>query len=261
MTTATALEFEHLTYRYETRSGSLTALDDLSLTVSEGEFVSIVGRSGCGKSTLLRLAAGLLTPTAGTVRGKSVERTSKANGDVGLMFQTPVLMPWRNVLDNVTLIEELRARRPKRERAVIRERAKQIIGLVGLSEFLSHMPAQLSGGMQQRVALARALTLNPDILFLDEPFGALDALTREDMNFELQRVWLSKKTTVVLVTHNIAEAVLLSDRIVVMSPRPGRIVDEVVVPLERPRTRETTLSEEFRNIQQRVLNVLLTDVG
>ena len=211
-----------------------------ALNAREGEFVAVVGPSGCGKSTLLKLIAGLLPPVAGNVRvdGQDVRGPG---GSVGVVFQSPLLMPWRSVLDNILL--QIEVRRQKRGDYV--EAARQLIDLVGLTGFADRRPYELSGGMQQRVGLCRALIHDPRLLLMDEPFGALDALTREAMNAELQRIWMERRKTVLLITHSIAEAVWLADRVLVMGPRPGRIVGEVDVPLGRPRTLEMAESVEF----------------
>jgi NitT/TauT family transport system ATP-binding protein len=209
------------------------ALRDVSFSLRAGEFVSIVGPSGCGKSTLLRIVGGLLKPTAGTISGSS--EADRLAGKIAMMFQAPVLVPWRNVLENVLLIEELRSGRLQ-DRAQAEARAQRLLELVRLADFAGKYPFELSGGMQQRAALARALFLEPGLMLLDEPFGALDALTREDMNLELQRICMSREITVLLVTHDLDEALLLADRVVVMSERPGTIVLEKDVPLPRPRS-------------------------
>ena len=193
--------------------------------------MTLVGRSGCGKSTLLRIVAGLIAPSSGTVAiaGRGV---SGARRDVSLVFQRPALLPWRNVIDNVLLPVEI-LRLPKRD---YRPVAADLLALVGLEGFERRYPYELSGGMQQRVALCRALIQDPQVLLMDEPFAALDALTREEMSLELQRIWSEHKKTIVFVTHSIQEAVLLADRVVAMSPRPGRIVRTVDVRLPRPRS-------------------------
>jgi NitT/TauT family transport system ATP-binding protein len=193
--------------------------------------VTLVGRSGCGKSTLLRIVAGLIAPSSGTV-AIAGRRVSGARRDVSLVFQRPALLPWRNVIDNVLLPVEI-LRLPKRD---YRPVAADLLALVGLEGFERRYPYELSGGMQQRVALCRALIQDPQVLLMDEPFAALDALTREEMSLELQRIWSEHKKTIVFVTHSIQEAVLLADRVVAMSPRPGRIVRTVEVRLPRPRS-------------------------
>jgi len=207
------------------------ALHDISLAVGEREFVTIVGPSGCGKSTLLKLIAGLLPASAGriAVGGKIV---AAPRTDIGIVFQNPVLLPWRTVIENVLLPAEVQGR----PMAAARARARELLAMVGLAEFESKYPMELSGGMQQRAAISRALLCDPEILLMDEPFGALDAMTREQMNLDLQRIWREAGKTVVLITHSIPEAVFLGDRVIVMSPRPGRIVRVLDVPIPRPRS-------------------------
>jgi NitT/TauT family transport system ATP-binding protein len=210
----------------------VVALESLTFVLRRGEFVSIVGPSGCGKSTFLRIIAGLLQPSGGLIC--PIDPKKRHAGLVSLMFQSPVLLPWRTVFGNVVLAADLAG--AVHDAAAVHERARSLLRLVGLADFADRYPFELSGGMQQRAALARALVLEPELMLLDEPFSALDALTREEMNFELQRLWLRSGATVLFVTHDIAEAVTLSDRVLVMSARPGRIVAEKKVPLPRPRT-------------------------
>lgn len=219
------------------------ALQELSLAVATGEFVALLGPSGCGKSTLLRLMASLDRPTTGnvTVRGEPPE-TLAARHAFGVAFQDHALLPWLTVYENIALPFKLAGRTP--DNAAIRE----MIVLVGLDEFVSARPRQLSGGMRQRVSIARALILDPEVLLLDEPFGALDAVTRRQMNIELQRIWLRDRITTVLVTHSVDEAIFLADRVLVMSGRPGRIILEATVPFERPRDRSVMRSEEFHSL-------------
>jgi NitT/TauT family transport system ATP-binding protein len=216
---------------YGRGNGQLPVLDKVSFSVRETEFVCLVGPSGCGKTTLLKLIAGLQQPTAGQIRlaGEAVDRP---NRNVGFVFQEPTLMDWRTVRDNVTLPLEVKGcRRDKASRE-----AQALLDLVGLEGFEDAFPAQLSGGMAQRVALARALVHDPQLLLLDEPFGALDALTRERMGRELLRIWRARRKTVVLVTHSVSEGVFLADRVLVLGPRPATVVLEVPVDLPRPRT-------------------------
>ena len=226
---------------YTTKGRALVkALGGISLQIDNGEFVTIVGQSGCGKTTLLKILAGLLARSAGavTLRGESVDGPRR---DIGVVFQDPVLLPWRTVLDNVMLpVDVLRL-----DRGVFRKRANDLIELVGLGGFDDKYPHELSGGMRQRVALARALVHDPSLLLMDEPFGALDAMTREFMNLELLRIWQEAKKTVVFITHSIPEAVFLADRVVVMSARPGRITEIVDVDLPRPRDLDMMASDEF----------------
>lgn len=207
------------------------AIEHADLTIAENEFVTLVGRSGCGKSTLLRLLAGLVPCTTGriTMGDRLVEGPGR---DVGLMFQRPALMPWRTVIDNVLLPADFLGL----DRRATRVEAERLLALVGLEGFEARRPWELSGGMQQRVALCRSLVYRPRVLLMDEPFAALDALTREEMSLELQRIWIEHRTTIVFVTHSISEAVTLSDRVVVMTPRPGRIARVIDVPVPRPRS-------------------------
>jgi NitT/TauT family transport system ATP-binding protein len=218
------------------------ALEGIDLEILRGEFVSLIGPSGCGKSTLLRVIGDLVAPTRGDVivNGKPAER-ARRDRDYGMVFQAPVLFEWRSVEDNVKLPLEILGR-PAAERSA---RAKEMLDLVELGEFAGHYPYQLSGGMQQRVAIARALSFEPAILLMDEPFGALDEMTRERMNSEVLRIWERTGTTIVFVTHSIPEAVFLSSRVVVMSARPGRITDVVTVDLPRPRGEETRESRRY----------------
>ncbi len=216
---------------FASRDGDVTALRDLDLDIAEDQFVAVVGRSGCGKSTLLRLMAGLLAPTAGTVTidGAAVTRPRQ---DVVLMHQLPALLPWRTALGNVMLPVEIR-RLPRAEHQA---RAAELLDSVGLAGFHQRHPYELSGGMQQRVALCRALIQRPRVLLMDEPFSALDALTREELATQLQAMHMSAPATTVFVTHSIPEAVLLADRVVVLSTRPGRVLRVVDVDLPRPRS-------------------------
>ncbi|MCP3767631.1 ABC transporter ATP-binding protein [Streptomyces sp. MAR25Y5] len=215
---------------FSSRSGSTVALQGIDLHIAEGEFVAVVGRSGCGKSTLLRLVAGLLPVSEGeiTIGG---ERVTGARRDVAMLFQRPALLPWRSVLDNVLLPVEIFGGR----KAEHRDRAYRLLETAGLAGFEKHRPHELSGGMQQRVSLCRSLIAGPRVLLMDEPFSALDALTRTELAAELQRVHTENSATVVFVTHSIDEAVLLADRVVVLSPRPGRIREVVDIGIPRPR--------------------------
>jgi NitT/TauT family transport system ATP-binding protein len=221
---------------FATASGGVPALQGIDLTIRAGEFVSLIGPSGCGKSTLLRIIGDLTAPTAGDVlvNGKPSHR-ARLDRDYGMVFQAPVLMDWRTVSRNVELPLEV-MRYPKADRQA---RSKRLLDLVELGEFGDRYPWQLSGGMQQRVAIARAFAFDPALILMDEPFGALDEMTRERMNLELMRIWRETETTIVFVTHSIPEAVFLSTRVVVMSPRPGRVNRVVNVDLPHPRTFET----------------------
>jgi NitT/TauT family transport system ATP-binding protein len=213
------------------RSGTVEALRGIDLEVGDGEFVAVLGRSGCGKSTLLRLISGLLPVSAGEVR-VSGERVTKPRRDIAMMFQKPALLPWRSVLDNVLLPMQIFGDK----KADHRDRAQQLLRMTGLSGFEKRLPHELSGGMQQRVALCRSMIAQPRVMLMDEPFSALDALTREELSGELQRVHMELGTTIVFVTHSIDEAVLLADRVVVLSPRPGRIREIIDIDIPRPRT-------------------------
>jgi NitT/TauT family transport system ATP-binding protein len=220
----------------------VTALDGIDLAVGAGEFVSLIGPSGCGKSTLLRLIGDLTAPTRGTVEvnGKPARR-ARLDRDYGMVFQAPVLMEWRTVSKNIELPLEIMGWRPADREA----RSAELMKLIELEGFEGRHPWQLSGGMQQRVAIARALAFDPKLLLMDEPFGALDEMTRERMNLELMRIWGRTRTTVVFVTHSIPEAVFLSTRVVVMSARPGRIARIVDVDLPQPRTNDTRETERY----------------
>ena len=226
-----SIRVERLFKVYRSRDGTeVEALRDVSFTVDRGEFVAIVGHSGCGKSTLLKILAGLLPRSRGTlsVDGREVDGTRR---DTGIVFQKPLLLEWRRVLDNVLLPVEIYGL----DRHEYEAKARRLLRTAGLDRFLNKYPFELSGGMEQRVALCRALVAEPSLLLMDEPFGALDALTRQKMGLELLRVWEEWKSTVFFVTHDLDEAIMLSDRVLVMSPRPGRILDSVTVDLPRPR--------------------------
>ncbi|MBV9784923.1 MAG: ABC transporter ATP-binding protein [Acidisphaera sp.] len=225
----------------------IDALADIDLDVAQGEFVSVVGASGCGKSTLLRLIAGLLPPTRGKILVEGHEVRGPDPG-IGVVFQTPVLLPWRSVQANVALPLDIQ----HDDRPEMRARIASLLELAGLAGFAQRKPHELSGGMQQRVALCRALVHDPALLLMDEPFGALDALTREQLNLELQRIWMETRKTVLLITHSITEAVLLADRVVVMTPRPGRIKDVVPVALARPRDFSALRDPAFHAASDRV---------
>lgn len=246
------IEIDGVSQTFATRSGTVQALHDITLTVQRNEFVTLVGRSGCGKSTLLRVISGLIPPTSGQVAvdGQVVTRPRR---DVSVMFQRPALMPWRSVLGNIMMPTEVL----RFERRAMRERAASLIDLVGLNGFEEKFPHELSGGMQQRVSLCRSLITSPQVLLMDEPFSALDALTREDLSVELQRVVAEESTTIVFVTHSIDEAVLLADRVVVLSPRPGRLQEIVEVHLPRPRSLgQTEYAADVSRISTRLHELL-----
>ena len=240
---------------YAASAGPVEALRDISFQVRRGELVALVGPSGCGKSTLLRIVAGLRPATTGTIEVADTPVRGPV-AEVGMVFQAPVLLRWRSILDNVLLPAELSGR----DRRRYRERAESLLALVGLADFAHRRPRELSGGMQQRASLCRALVLDPPLLLMDEPFGALDAMTRDEMNLELLRVWGETKTadrkTIVFVTHSIPEAVLLADRVVVMTPRPGRIAAEFTVPLARPRGVQSRAHESFGRLNVEIYDAL-----
>jgi len=235
---------------FHTKAGVTHAVSGVDLDIRLGEFVALIGRSGCGKTTLLRMIGGLLSPSAGTIEvdGKQLWRDgyveNSAVTKLGFVFQESNLFPWFSVLDNIALPLKLRGV----GKAQRRERARELAALVGLAGFEQSYPRELSGGMRQRAAIARALSTEPDLLLMDEPFGALDALTRERMNLELQRIVLETNSTVVFVTHDIPEAVFLADRVVHMTPRPGRIRQILPIDFAKPRTVELQTTPEFNEI-------------
>lgn len=242
------IRFDQVGKTFPGRDGAaVEALSEISLEVAEGEFVAIVGASGCGKSTLLRLVAGLVPPTTGGVL-LGGEQVTAPRAETAMVFQAATLLPWADVLRNVTFPLRLMGKvAPDTE-----TKASTLLSTAGLAGFESKLPRELSGGMQQRVAICRALLQEPRLLLMDEPFGALDALTREEMSIELLRLWAARRMAVLFVTHSIPEAVLLADRVVVMSPRPGRIVDVVEVNLPRPRSFDQEGSDEFQRCTRRI---------
>ncbi len=231
----------------------VTALSGIDLEIAPGDFVSLIGPSGCGKSTLLRLIGDLLSPTSGTVtvNGKPASR-ARLDRDYAMVFQQATLLEWRKVIRNVELPLEIMGMDPRARRA----KAREMLDLVELGGFADHYPWQLSGGMQQRVAIARALSFDPALLLMDEPFGALDEMTRERLQMELMRIWQRTGKTIVFVTHSIPEAVFLSTRVVVMSPRPGRIVETIDIDLPRPRTFDTREDPRFFELLTQVREAL-----
>lgn len=238
---------------FTTRSGeAVHALAEIDMSIDRNEFVSLVGPSGCGKSTFLRLVAGLERPSNGSiyVDGNLVEGPYPG---VGFVFQQPVLLPWRSVLENVLLSVEMQGLKDKGGH---RKRALELLEMAGLSGFMKKYPAELSGGMQQRVSICRALVHNPDILLMDEPFGALDAMTREEMSIGLLAIWEELRKTIVFVTHSISEAVLLSDRVIVMSARPGRVARVLEVDVPRPRDMSTESDERFTRTAQTIREII-----
>ena len=242
------IDVRDVTKVYQTRNGELVhALDAVSLKTAPGEFVSVLGPSGCGKSTLLMLIAGLLPVTKGELR-LAGETLARPREDCSVVFQRDVLLAWRSVLDNVLLPVEIK----RLDRDRYGARARELLAMVGLSGFEQKYPSELSGGMRQRVAICRALVQEPRLLLMDEPFGALDALTREQMALDLQRMWSTRRHSVLFITHSIEEAVFLSDRVIVMSPRPGRIVEDIRIGLARPRGGQTRNDPAFAGHVERI---------
>jgi NitT/TauT family transport system ATP-binding protein len=240
-----------LSKTYVTANGSVAALKNLNFEVRDGEFVSVVGQSGCGKSTLLKVLAGLLPYTAGAValNGKPLRGPTP---EAAVVFQSPVLLPWRTVMDNVLLPIEFR----KLPMASYRKTAADLLTMVGLDDFGQRYPFELSGGMQQRAAIVRALVQDPRLLLMDEPFGALDAMTREQMNLELMRIWSQSKKTVIFITHSISEAIFLSDRVIAMTARPGTIADDITIDLPRPRDLSVINTDRFGRYAARLRSLL-----
>jgi len=249
---AALLSVRALEKRYRTKSGEeVQALKQINVDLADGEFVSVLGPSGCGKTTLLKIIVGIVPPSAGTLslRGAPI---SGPQAGMGVVFQSSVLLPWWTVLENVLLpIRVL-----KLDLAANRKKARDLLALVGLKGFENSYPGELSGGMQQRAAIVRGLIHDPGILLMDEPFGALDAMTRERMNVELQRIWLSTAKTVFFITHSVSEAVFLSDRVLVLSARPGTLVDEIKVPFPRPRNIDLMSTAEFGDLTRRLRGAL-----
>lgn len=250
-----AIRLEGVTKRFKIENGgAVTALSDVDLTVEKGAFVSVVGPSGCGKSTILRLIAGLTPPSEGGVSMFGGAVTAPRD-EIGIVFQRPTLLPWLSIFDNVIF--------PIRHKHGVvgrphREEAETLLEMVGLADFMTRRPSELSGGMQQRAAIARALLLDPEVLLMDEPFSALDALTRDEMSIELLRIWTQRPKTVVFITHAIAEAVLLSDWVAIMSARPGRVARAVPIDLPRPRTLKTMGEPRFQELVQEIREAVLT---
>jgi NitT/TauT family transport system ATP-binding protein len=245
------LAFDGLQKTYATRDGAVLALDGISFSVNKGEFVSIVGPSGCGKSTLLKILLGVVPYSGGDVRlaGKLVKGPQLG---AGMVFQTAALPPWRRIIDNVLLPIEI-LNKPRRDYMA---KAHQLLDMVGLKGFERKLPNELSGGMQQRVSICRALIHDPELLLMDEPFGALDALTREVMQTELLRIWAETHKTILFVTHSIDEAVLLSDRVIVLSARPGRVAEDLAIDLPRPRGAAARSLPKFQDYAQHLRSLL-----
>jgi NitT/TauT family transport system ATP-binding protein len=249
------IRLDHVEKTYRTRRGDLVpALDDITLEVGENEFVTLVGPSGCGKSTLLKLVSGLVPVTRGQIHIRN-QAVSEPFPDVGFVFQQPVLLPWRSVLDNVLFSVEMLGLDPRQ----YRKPAGDLLELTGLAGFEHRYPRELSGGMQQRVAICRALLPDPSLLLMDEPFGALDAMTREEMSLELLRIWEERRKTILFVTHSIPEAILLADRVVVMTPRPGRIARVLSVDLPRPRTMDLEFDTRFKAASDEVRSLIFAN--
>ena len=240
---------------FVTRAGSdVLALREVSLSIHRDQFVTVVGPSGCGKTTLMKLIGGITPPSKGEIRldGQILDRPSKK---IGMVFQQPILLPWRSVLDNVLFPIEMLGWSVE---SYVDE-ARRLIELVGLAGFEGALPNELSGGMQQRVSICRALVYDPEMLLMDEPFGALDAMTREDLSFELLRIWNERRKTVVFITHSIAEAVLLADRVIVMTARPGRIVMDLPITLSRPRTLSTEFVPEYKEFVRTIRTAIYAE--
>lgn len=244
------IELAGLEKIYKTRgSRSVQAFGPVDLAIDQGEFITVVGPSGCGKSTLLRMLAGLLTRSGGAirVRGKAIDGPQR---DIGVVFQSPVLLPWKTTIENVLLPAAVLGL----DRTASRKRALELLAMVGLQDFTDRYPGELSGGMQQRVAIARALLHDPAVLLMDEPFGALDAMTRETMNMEIRRIWKGSGKTILFVTHSIPEAVFLGTRVLVLSPRPGRVADLVEIDLPDDRDIDVMSSDRFGVYTKRIRN-------
>jgi NitT/TauT family transport system ATP-binding protein len=252
-----SIRVDRLSKIYRSSDGTeVEALRDVCLTVEQGEFVSIVGQSGCGKSTLLKILAGLLAKTSGTISIEGRELSGPRH-NIGIMFQKPLLLDWRRVLDNVLLPVEIYGL----ERTEYEAKARRLLATAGLSDFTARYPSELSGGMQQRVALCRALVAEPSLLLMDEPFGALDTLTRQKMGFELLRLWEQWRSTVLFVTHDVDEAVILSDKVLVMSSRPGTVLAAFAIDLPRPRQIFVKDTAEFIHFSSRIRRCLWEEAG
>jgi NitT/TauT family transport system ATP-binding protein len=241
------IEFKEVEKTFSTKDGKLTAIQSLSMSIAEGEFLAVVGPSGCGKSTLLMALAGLTSPTNGTVDVRGTQVTGPQT-DAGIVFQSAELLSWRTALDNITLQAEIR----KMDKNAARARARELMADVGLEGFEDAYPDELSGGMQQRVALCRALLHDPSMILLDEPLGALDAITRDQVQTDLQHLWMASRATVLLITHSIEEAVFLADRVIVLSPRPASIAADIRIDLPRPRHLADRGSAEFTRLVNQI---------
>jgi NitT/TauT family transport system ATP-binding protein len=251
---APKLSIEGLGVTYLGSKGQVQALDGLGMTIEEGEFVAVLGPSGCGKSTLLKIVSGLLMPTEGRVVLNGAEIRGP-QAEVGIVFQQPTLLPWKTVLDNVLVPIRALGKNP----ATYRDKALGLLRLAGIEEFAYHYPNELSGGMQQRVGIVRGMINDPQLLLMDEPFSALDAMTRERMGAELQTIWMEAQKAVLFITHSIQEAVLLADRIIVLSERPGRVVEVLKVDLERPRLAHVVTSPRFTELYAHLRDLFHVD--
>lgn len=249
----THVKFTDVGHTYQTKSGqNICALKNINFSIKKGEFVAVVGPSGCGKSTLLRLLAGLFPATTGEVSVYGMPVTEPQD-NAGIVFQKPTLLPWKTVLQNVLFpIQYKHGRSSTHDN----EAAMDMLQMVGLAEFFQHMPDQLSGGMQQRVGIARALLMDPEFLIMDEPFSALDALSREQMGFELLGIWRQKPKTVLFITHSISEAVLLADKVLVLSPRPASIIEQIDIEIARPRSLTTIKTRQFAAYTDRIRQLI-----
>ena len=247
------IQLEGVTKSFGRKDAPIVALEKIDLQIGDGEFVAIVGPSGCGKSTMMRLIARLSAPSTGAISVFG-DTSSAPPHDMGIVFQGHVLLPWRTILDNVLFPADMTGRR----RGDLRPRALELLESVGLKDFANAYPHELSGGMKQRAAIARALLLQPKLLLMDEPFGALDALTREQMRIDLEALWLTHRMTVVFITHSIDEAVLLADRVIVMTPRPGRVEQILTVDLPRPRGLAARRETEFLEKSERITDIFLS---
>lgn len=249
------LKFEHIGMKYKTLTGYTEALVDVNFDVEDGEFVTILGPSGCGKSTFLFVGTGLTHPTSGKVLldGKEITKPVK---EVGFVFQDHLLLEWRSVLNNIMIQGEFR----NQDMKATKERAMELIRQVGLEGFENKYPWELSGGMQQRVSICRALVHDPELLMMDEPYGALDALTREQMRVDLEKMWMQKKNTILFVTHDIDEAILLADKVVILTPRPGRLKEIVKIDLPRPRNMAVKESPRFLEYRKKITKIF-TEMG
>nr|WP_295896904.1 ABC transporter ATP-binding protein [uncultured Bartonella sp.] len=252
-----SIRFTNLSQTFTTSSGTTDALRNISFEVRHHEFLAVLGPSGCGKSTLLRLIAGLLAPTQGTVEVFGVP-VVEPREDVGIVFQRPTLLPWLSIEDNITFPIKHKFGRVS---SADRDKAHELIGMIGLKGFEKRLPDELSGGMQQRVGIARALHLDPDILLMDEPFSALDALTRDEMGFELLRIFADRPKTVLFITHSVNEAALLADRVLVLNGRPGTVLTELDVPVGRPRTPETANEKVVHDFAHTLRSLLITPMS